>query len=131
MRMIFLMLLVSFHLSAIADGASGTYHMKGVAYAADKTILKNTELTVKIGETITKVITDENGNYDISVFWATACPTGLSSAQRKRETDRINPDHIFVRYGTQKIKVNNDWEKYTYFSSNEKDPVKKMDLRFI
>ena len=131
MRMIFFLLLVSFQLSAIADGASGTYHMKGIAYAPDKTVLKNTELSVKIGEKTTTIMTDENGNYDIPVFWATACPTGLSAAQRKRETDRINPDHIFVKFGKKEIKIKNDWEKYTYFASTEKEPVKKMDLEFV
>ena len=131
MRTLLLILLLTMNLKAFPRGSSGVYHMKGIAYSADKNILKNSELTVKIGEKVHKVMTDENGNYDIGVRWMTACRSGSTKLHAKRETDRLNPDYIFISFDGKQIKVKNDWKNYTYWKTEEKEPVKKMDLNFV
>jgi hypothetical protein len=131
MRITLVLLFIAVSQLAFSKGAAGNYHMKGVAFAPDQSILKNTELTVQIGEKITTVMTDENGNYDISVHWATACPSGLTKAERKRQTKKLNPEYVFIRLGAKEIRVENDWEKYTFFATEEREPVKKMNLEFV
>ena len=112
-------------------GCSGTYYISGTAYRADKTIIKSAGLTVKFGKDTKIVRTDSNGQYEISVHWDSACPSGLTGEELKKENERINPQFIYITYADNEIKLENKWEKYADCSPASKDEVTwKKDLHF-
>ena len=116
---------------AFSRGGSGIYYVKGIAYGTSNGVLKNTELIIKIGKEIKTIKTDENGQYEIEVRWASACPSGISHTRWERECQRLNPKHIYVEYKDKKIKLDNDWKKYAQlFPETKEEVTRKEDLHF-
>ncbi len=115
-----------------AKGGSGTYFITGKVFVQTKTILKNIELKIKIG-IITKTIkTDEYGNYEIEIPWESACPSGRTKEQNKRDNKRINVKYIYFSYLNKKIKLFNEWKKYAQLFPESKEKItRKQDLNFI
>ena len=114
-----------------AKGGSGTYYIKGTAYGTDKTILKNADLTVKIGSVTKTVRTDDNGLYEIEIPWESACRSRRTLAQHKRDNKKLNAEFIYVSYVNKKVKLDNNWEKYAELFPESKEKVtRKLDLYF-
>ncbi len=114
-----------------AKGGSGTYYIKGTAYGKDKTILKNTDLAVKIGSVTKMVRTDDNGLYEIEVHWESACPSLRTFGQHRRDNKKLNPEFIYFSYEDNEIKLDNKWEKYADLFPESKEKItRKKDLYF-
>ncbi|HYV93678.1 MAG TPA: hypothetical protein VE978_18025 [Chitinophagales bacterium] len=114
-----------------AKGGSGIYYIKGTAYGADKAILKNAELTVKVGGRIKTIRTDDHGQFEIEVQWESACPSGRTILQHRCDNKKINPEFIYIRYDDKEVKVNNKWKKYgQLFPESEDKIIRKKDLYF-
>lgn len=114
-----------------AKGGSGIYYIKGTAYGAGKTILKNTELTVKIGSTTRKIRTDGNGVYEIEVPWENADPSLRTNGQHRHDNKKLNPKFICISYMDKEIKIDNNWKKYAVLLPESKEKItRKKDLYF-
>ena len=117
--------------STFAKGGSGTYFIKGTAYGTNKIILKNVNLNVKIGSITKTVRTDDNGQYEIEIPWESACPSGRTLGQRKRDNKKLNTEFIYISYVDYKIKLDNNWEKYAGLFPESKEKItRKQDLNF-
>ncbi len=93
--------------------------------------LKNTELTVTIDKETKTIKTDNKGQFEIELNWATACPSGIKRKRWKRETERINPNYIYIKSKNKEIKIKNKWHKYAELFREAKDKVTmKQDLNF-
>ena len=132
LRILIVSLFVVLTTGAYLKGGSGKYFIKGIAYSQDKLTLKNIELNVKIGKETKTIITDDKGQFEIEIPWATACPSGISKQSWRKKTDRLNPDTIYVIYNNKEIKIKNEWEKYANLFPEDKDKVTmKRNLVFI
>lgn len=133
MRTVFVLaiLLLTFNTTTYGMGLWGTYFISGTAYSANNTVLKNKTLTVKLGREMKTVVTDTNGHFEIEIDWETACPSGLTPAQRARATRRMNPEFIIIHYVNKTIKLENKWKKYVGVSSEPKEKITwNKDLYF-
>ena len=127
------LLLAIFVTSAYLKGGCGTYHIEGVAYGPNNTILKNMVLEVKVGKKVDTVRTNENGEFIINVGWRSPCPSTTKRTYRQN-SKRMNPQYIYIKYLEEEITLQNKWKKHAVvFPSSESD-VKKMtwnkDLHF-
>ncbi len=117
---------------SFARGGSGTYYIKGTAYGTDRTILKTTELKVKIGNETKTIKTDENGVYEIEVHWESACPSGISHRRWEKECEKLNPKYVYVTLDRKEVKIETDWKKYADLFPESKEKVTmKKDLHFV
>lgn len=127
----FTILFFAFATTLFGKGCSGTYFIKGKAYAADKTVLKNDTLTLKFGDEIQTIVTDNEGNFKIRLHWSNACPSNRSKEQHKRDNEKLNPPFIYISRAGKEIKLENNWEKYAEcFPKSEKKVTKREELRF-
>ena len=114
-----------------ARGGSGTYYIKGIAYGTDNKILKNIDLTVLIGDSVKVFKTNDNGQFEISVYWEAACSSGSGNEQVKKANEGLNPKFIFVKYMDKELKIDNEWEKYAKtFPATKDETTCKKDIRF-
>lgn len=117
------------HLSG--KGCSGTYFIRGTAYSADKTVLKNTSLRIEFGKETKTVLTDSNGHYEIEISWINACPSGRTKKQHRQDNKKINPPFIYIHFADKEIKLENKWDKYADCFPDSKDAVTwEQDLHF-
>lgn len=132
MKHILTILLFTFLTTAtFAKGGAGTYYIKGTAYGTDKVVLKNVELTVKIGNETKSIKTDNNGQFKIEVHWESACPSDATIEQQEQANKKNNPEFIYINYADKKIKLYNKWKKYAQLFPKSKDEVTwKKDLHF-
>lgn len=123
-------LLISLSLIGYAKGSSGKYYIKGIAYGENKTVLTNIQITVKIGDKVQQVTTDDKGQFEFEVPWIMPCRSGVSNDQWQQAKKRLNPEFIYVTWGTAEIKLKNEWEKYAGLSKCKEEITKEEDLIF-
>lgn len=126
------LLLLSFLTStAWGMGSSGWYYISGKAFSSQKVILRNTTFTVKCRDVVKTVSTDAEGNYEIEIFWTSACRSNRTPWQHYFDNKRFNPKYIFLSYGDSEIKIKNKWEKYAVAIPGSKELITwKRDLTF-
>jgi hypothetical protein len=130
-RILAILFLTFLTTASFAKGSSGICYIRGIAYGTDKTILKNADLTIKIGNATKTVKTNSNGEFEIDVYWESACPSGRTLWQHRRDDKKINPEFIFISYADKEIKLNNKWKKYAESFPDSIDQVTwKKDLFF-
>jgi hypothetical protein len=116
---------------ALAKGGSGTYFIQGKVLLNSKTLLKNSKLKVKIGTLIKFIKTDNNGNYEVEIPWQSACPSGRTKEQNRRDDKKINTKYICFIYNNKKVKLINEWQKYAQLFPKSKDEItRKQDINF-
>ncbi len=112
----------------LADGACGRYFLKGFALTKGGDTLKNSRIFVHLRSETDTIQTDSNGNYQASISWGTACPTGNYEWQIKRKNDKYNAPIVF-EYNKIKITVVNYWREATN-TQGDSVFVKKVDIVF-
>ena len=113
-------------------GCAGKYYIIGTAFM-NKTTLLNKQLEVELGKDGKKwtVSTDEKGQFEISIPWMSACPSGLSASELAKENARLNPTLIVISYKSNSIFLTNNWKKYGKCFSESRDEITwKKDLHF-
>ena len=74
----------------VAKGASGVYYISGIAYGAAKKPLANDSILVSFKGKQWYVKTDAQGKYEIQIEWISACPSGISVAERVKQNKKPN-----------------------------------------
>jgi hypothetical protein len=116
---------------ALAKGGSGVYYIKGTAFTGGKVVLKNADLTVQIGGITKTIKTNDKGQFEIEVPWESACPSGRTVRQNKRDNQKLNPQFINLKYLDKEIKIENEWRKYgNLFPASNDEVTWKRDLHF-
>lgn len=131
-KILFILTFLFFYQSfAFSKGCSGSYFINGFAYNAQKELLTNKIIIVKIGNVTDTIFTDTKGFYEIEIKWRNACPSGVSKSEHSNLNKKINPDFIHIGYQGIIIRLNNEWEKYAEcFPENKKSITRKVRLNF-
>lgn len=132
MRLLKIFILVLVPVMVQAKGASGTYYIKGIAYGANKSVIRDAILQVKIGDNTLAVNIDANGRFTIPVRWTVPCISGPAWNRKKRAKIRskYNPDFIYISLGSQTTRISNKWKKYGSLFPTKEESTWKHDLRF-
>jgi len=132
-RFLAILIFISLATSSFGRGGAGVYYISGTVYGKCHNVLKNIELSVKIGDSTNIIKTNEFGQFEIKVEWMSPCISSRCAKRHKKHLRKLfNPMFIYISYGDKKIKIKNLWEKYgsEYFESKDQITWKK-DLEFI
>lgn len=79
-----------------------------------------------------RVTTDSNGNYKLTIKWITPCRSVLKSRREyKQEVKKLNPKWIYLTCEGQVIRIKNQYKKYgNLFPDNEDQITRNIDLKF-
>lgn len=127
LKYVLCILLISLSVIGYAKGSAGSYYIKGIAYAEDKTILANTLILVRIGNDVQEIKTDGKGQFEFEVPWIVPCRSGVSHDTWEKERNRLNPEFIYIKCGAAEMKLKNEWEKYAGIFSDSKEEVTEYE----
>jgi hypothetical protein len=81
-----ILLLSSMSFPTLKKGCGGKYYITGTAISS-KLEVREAVLDVQHGDKKWQVSTDEHGKFEIIISWMSACPSGLTPAERDRMND--------------------------------------------
>lgn len=129
-KLLILFLLFSSLLS-FGRGSNGNYFIIGKAYNSQGQLLKNQTIKVTFNNQIQEITTDNNGNYELKIYWESTCPSAKTKKEKAEANEKLNPKWIKVSYNGKEIKIKNKWEKYAeLFPDDKKSITRKLNLKF-
>lgn len=131
-KSILFLLFITSVFSAFGKGRSGTYLITGKAINSHGDLITNTTIQLSYKKETIDVKVDDKGYYKIEIFWSIPCRSGISKRKQKRLMENYNPKWIEIVYNNSKIKIENQWRKYSNsFPENIDSNTRKLDLKFL
>jgi hypothetical protein len=126
-----LIILLFFALNGFSKGGSGYFYIKGKAYSANNTLLKDALISVTHNGETTEYMTSTTGQFKIKIKWTVPCKSGIPADHYERIDEENNEPWIQISFKCQGTTVENEWKKYSgIFRESVQSGVQYLDLYF-
>jgi hypothetical protein len=135
MKFLLLTTALCLSLFSLAQTDKGQYKMIGYVYTNDSVPLTNAELTIKMGDKISQITTDGNGQFETFIDWSTIGKPieikneAMNIVVEDPENEKLNPS-IEVIYNEKSIEIPNMWKFEQSKEASERGGVKIFNFRY-
>ncbi len=122
-------------LCSFAQSDKGQYKIVGYVYTNDSVPLTNAELTIKMGDKVSQITTDANGQFETIIDWQMARKSVeiegdvMNIVVEDPENEKLNPS-IEIIYNEKSIEIPNMWKSEQTKAASERGGVKIFNFRY-